>query len=97
LETRAGQLAIARRQADIADQQARLAHVRLRHDLYDRRYKIYEAARALVIAVFTRVNVTDEEIYAFTTGTADAVFLLNSDIVAYFEDMRNRAWRLQQP
>jgi hypothetical protein len=46
-----GQLAVATRQADIAAQQARLADVRLQHDLFDRRFEIYEAARNLLLDV----------------------------------------------
>jgi len=91
-----GQLAIGRRQADIAEQQANLANTRMRHDLYDRRFKIYEAARALVVAVFRRVNVTDDEFFAFVSGTADSVFLLDAAMVAYFEEMRINALRLQR-
>jgi hypothetical protein len=91
-----GQLAIGGRQADSAEQQAKLADTRLRHDLYDRRFKIYEAARALVIAVFRRVDVSQDDFFAFVAGTADAVFLLDADMVAYFEEMRTKALRLQR-
>jgi hypothetical protein len=91
-----GQLSIGRRQADIAEQQAKLADSRMRHYLYDRRFKIYEAARALVVAVFGRGNVSDDEFVAFVLGTADAVFLLSADMVAYFEEMRTKALRLVQ-
>ncbi len=87
---------IGTRQANIAEQQAKLADTRMRHDLYDRRFKIYEAARALVVAVFRRVDVSQEEFFAFVSGTADAVFLLNAEIVAYFEEMRTKALRLQR-
>lgn len=91
-----GQLSIARRQADIAEQQAKLADIRMRHDLYDRRFKIYEAARALVVAVFRRVNVSDDEFFSFVSGTADAVFLLGPDMVVYLDEMRAKALQLRQ-
>jgi hypothetical protein len=91
-----GQLAVATRQADIADQQAKLADTRMRHDLYERRFKIYEAARALVVAVFRRVDVTQDEFFAFISGTSDAVFLLNAEMVVYFEEMKTKALRLQR-
>jgi hypothetical protein len=43
-----GQLSIAKQQAATAQQQAELAAVRLQHDLFDRRFAIYEAAQKLV-------------------------------------------------
>jgi hypothetical protein len=88
------QAAIARQQADTATLQADLANVRLQHDLYDRRYRLYEAARALLIKISRDATVDTEAIFEFAGGTGDAVFLLNAEVVAYFEEMRKKAIRL---
>jgi hypothetical protein len=40
-----GQLRIAKQQAATAHQQAELAAIRLQHDLFDRRFTVYDATR----------------------------------------------------
>ena len=67
-----------------------------RHHPYQTGLPRGEAARALVVAVFTRANVSPDELFAFNSGTAAAVFLLNADMAAYFAEMRTKAQRLQQ-
>ena len=42
------QVAIAKKQAEIALTQSRIASARLNLDLYDRRYKVFEAGRDLL-------------------------------------------------
>jgi uncharacterized membrane protein YraQ (UPF0718 family) len=79
----------------IAYKQFQLAEVKLKHDLYDRRFAVFEAARQLVYAVFKDVNASDQTIFAYKAGTSDAVFLLNDDIVAFLEELLKRATHLR--
>ena len=91
-----GQLSIAKQQAEIAQQQAELATVRLQHELYDRRFAIFEAARNfLVHQIHVYGNVSDESYKSYFRGTADAVFLLDDTVADYLEDIRNKALRLK--
>jgi len=91
-----GQLAVGRRQAHIAGQQARLADVRLQHDLFDRRFEIYESARNLLLDVFQTSNVSREALGNFVRGTEKAVFIFDQAITDYLAELRRQAIRLQE-
>jgi hypothetical protein len=79
----------------IARQQKRLADIKLQNDLYDRRYKIYEAVRKFLVEIQTHGNVSLEDFFAFRRGTSDAVFLLQEDIVEYLKKIGDEAVRLR--
>src|SRR5712672_474289 len=66
-------------------QQKRLADIRLQNDLYDRRFKIYEAAKTLLVHFQLDGNVQLEDYFAFVRATSESVFLLSPDVVAYLE------------
>lgn len=78
----------------LARQQVRIARIKLQHDLYDRRYRVFEFARTLLIEVATHADASDEVIYSFVRGTGDAVFLFDDDLVQYLKEMRDHATRL---
>ncbi len=61
---------------------------------FDRRYAIFDAARTFLIKLLQSANVSHQEIYTFIRKTSDTVFLLNDDLVTYFEDWEKRALRL---
>jgi hypothetical protein len=88
------QQAVAQQQAKIAQTQATLATVRLQHDLYDRRYKLFEVARSFLAQIARDATIDTESIFKFARETSNAVFLLNNEIVEYFDEMRKRAIRL---
>jgi hypothetical protein len=86
--------AIAAVGAWIAWKQMHIARVKLQHDLYDRRYAVFQAARALLTNVVMLGDATNEALRAFSIGTADATFLLGDDIVAYLKELHDHAARL---
>lgn len=90
-----GQLRIAEQQANIARQQAKLAAVRLRHDLYDRRFAVFEYARDLIFHTETNRDMKREHYQGYIRGTLNAVFLLDSELVQYLEELRSKANRLR--
>ncbi len=78
----------------IAWQQKRIAEIRLRHDLYNRRFKVYEAAKTLLVAHQTNGKLSGDDYIAYRRGTADAVFLLDAGVVKYLDELRRQAERL---
>lgn len=80
--------------AVIAWGQFSLARTRTRHDLYDRRYRIYEGARRLVAEIVREGRATNQDVFAFRRETGDSVFLLNEEIVTYMTELQTRAFRL---
>jgi hypothetical protein len=91
-----GQLGIAEEQKRIAQQQAHLATVRLKHDLFDRRYEIYEVVFFFLIEIFQSSNLSQEAMSKFVRGTQKAVFVFDQATVDYFEELRKRAIYLQE-
>src|SRR5215470_10134112 len=67
----------------IAWLQQRLQDMRFRHELYDRRYKVYAAAKGLLASVQAHGCVNGPDFLAFVGGTSDAEFLFGEDVIDY--------------
>lgn len=92
-----GQLQIAREQSTVAQQQERLAAVRLQHDLFDRRFALFEAARLFLVSeIYPQNNPSSEGIFLFVQKTATAVFLVDAPLKEYLEQLRKSAFELQR-
>jgi hypothetical protein len=85
----------ARHQTKIAQEQADIAKQKLRHDLYERRYRVFDAARKLLCEVASHRIASDEDLRAFVIGTGDAVFLFNDDLANQLKEIHNRALKLR--
>ncbi|MCI0465618.1 MAG: hypothetical protein L0Y57_01200 [Beijerinckiaceae bacterium] len=85
----------ARHQKKIAEEQAHIAREKLRHDLYDRRYRVFDAARTLLVQIARERISSDEALRAFVIGTGDAVFLFDDDMAAQLKQMYSHAQKLQ--
>lgn len=70
----------------IAYRQMNIADTKLQHDLYDRRYRIFDAARRLLSE-----PISEESIRLFMLGAGDAPFLLSYDINKYLAEILESA------
>lgn len=86
------QLRIAENQAATARQQVELATIRLQHDLFDRRFAVYDATRTIIRTVIQHSHANEQQIVDFAMKTRDAKFLLDDEISTYLEDFANKAW-----
>ena len=86
------------RQTQIAKEQADIAKQKL-HDVferqYERRYRIYRAARKLLWGIAGNRNVSNEDLRAYVLKTGDAVFLFDDDLPRQLVDIHNRAVAMQ--
>ena len=80
-------LAVACAIAYVAWQQWRLARHRFRLDLFERRYKVYDATKKFV----SLGQFDDPQLFEFNAGTADAEFLFDSRVTEYLREVRKRA------
>ena len=80
--------------AVIAGQQMCIARSKLQHDLYDRRYAIFNATRDLLDALASLDRPKWETVRAFEIGTGDARFILNDHLADYLEEMKKHAYML---
>jgi hypothetical protein len=78
----------AKRQADIARE-------KLRHDLFEKRYRVFDAARKLLCEVAVHRSVSDDDLRAFVVSIGDAMFLFNDDLSSYLVEIRDRAQKLR--
>lgn len=69
----------------IAYRQWRIAHNKLKLDLFDRRFSVYEAARGLLASILTSGKAKDKEILKFMVATREAKWLLNLQVAEYLE------------
>lgn len=67
----------------IAYRQWRLAQNKLKLDLFDRRFKVYEAARDLLASIMTRGKADDDELLKYMIATREAKWLLGAEIAEY--------------
>ncbi|WP_330485550.1 hypothetical protein [Tumidithrix elongata] len=77
--------------AFIAWQQLQVAQNKLRLDLFDRRYKVYDATRKFLASIFSNATFTDSQLFEFYAGTSDAEFLFGSEVVDYLAQVKYRA------
>ena len=69
----------------IAYRQWRLAQNKLKLDLFDRRFKVYESTRDFVGSIMTSGKSKDEEIFKFMSATREAKWLLDASIAEYLD------------
>jgi len=75
----------------VAIQQMRIARIKLQHDLYDRRYAVFQAVRRFLDETVANLVVSHDILRAFVIGTADAEFLFPDELAAYLGEMSRRA------
>jgi hypothetical protein len=75
----------------VAIQQLVLARHRFRLDLFDRRFKVFEATRTFLGVIWHNGTFTDDDLWQFGASTADASFLYPTEITEYLHDIRKRA------
>jgi hypothetical protein len=83
----------------IAYRQWKTVQGKLKLDLFDRRFKVYDEARNLLNAIIT-TGVKQDALDKFSGGIREAKWLLNDEIDNYFQNelwkKAIRLWALQQ-
>ena len=89
-----GPLAIAAMVGYVAYRQWRTARDRLRFDLFEKRYVIYERIQTIIIAALSAHPPNSEEILDFYRGTRGVEFLFGPEIEIYLGELRDSLGRL---
>jgi len=75
----------------IAWQQYRINRYKVRIDLFDRRYKIFDTLMSLLGHIAQRGDIADEKLNEFLRSTKDSEFLFKKDIPEYLDEIYKNA------
>ena len=79
--------------AYISWNQYRIARLRLRLDLFDKRYKVFDGARRMISHVVREAQLPVTVMQEYWTATTDRRFLFGDDVVEYLEQLDKHASR----
>ena len=79
----------------IAYQQHKTNRNKLRLDLYDRRFKLYNEITSLLGSIVQKGDVSDDDLAGCLRNTKEAVFLFKEDIPKYIDELYEQACELQ--
>ncbi|MFZ2752356.1 MAG: hypothetical protein WAZ48_02810 [Lysobacteraceae bacterium] len=75
----------------IAWQQWKTNALKVKTDVYDRRFRVYDETVKLLNIIARDANISIEDISKFSAATSEAVFLFKEDIPSYIEMIRTRS------
>ena len=80
----------------IAYRQWRTAQNKLKFELFDRRFSVYDASRNFLASIMTSGKAKEEEVFKFLLATREAKWLLNNEVANYLEkELYHKAIDLQ--
>jgi hypothetical protein len=79
----------------IAYQQHKTNRNKLRLDLYDRRFKLYNEIQSLLASIVQKGDVSNDDLAGCLRNTKEAVFLFKEDIPKYINELYKQACELQ--
>lgn len=68
---------------------------KLRLELYEKRFMVYQSVMELLVSILKSDNVGSDELSQFYIKTNESEFLFNHEISNYIMDMKKKALRLQ--
>jgi hypothetical protein len=81
--------------SEIARQQADTAKNKLRLDLFDRRWAVFEAAMQLAGMAVQSADITEQERRKFAVASRGAEFLFNKELQSYCDELVREAIKLR--
>jgi hypothetical protein len=75
--------------------QWKTAHDKLKLDLFEKRYAIYDSLKKVLAETMIHGNCNDREIMEFVRASKGAEFLFEKDMVSYFEQVRKTLNHIQ--
>jgi len=79
----------------IAYQQFQTNRAKLRLDLYERRFRVFDGLSEFLASVYRDADVKIEDLRKFAVSTNEAAFLFGPDVSAYLDELRTKAGNLR--
>jgi hypothetical protein len=79
----------------IAYRQMEIAAAKWKHDLYERRYRVFDAMRNLLEEILYNAAASEEGMRSFMLATGDAKFLFDDSLTKYIMEWREHAKQLR--
>ncbi len=79
----------------IAIQQYRASKLKIRLELFEKRYAIYQGAKEFIFAAVRDGNLPDVEFFKLSNTTQDAFFLFDESVGRYIDTLREKGARLR--
>jgi hypothetical protein len=81
----------------VAIQQWKLAENKLRLDLFEKRYKVFDATRKFLVIILQEATFQNADLFEFYAGTADAAFLFKDKdgITSLLDSIRDHALKMR--
>lgn len=79
----------------IAIQQWRINKKRFNHELFDRKFHMFQATQNFIREVLRDIKVENDDIYTFLTETKGALFIFDTEIVDYLDTLYKKAIALR--
>jgi uncharacterized ubiquitin-like protein YukD len=80
----------------IALQQWQTNRQKLILDLYDRRLRVYEEVRKIILIITIDLDVSIEDLHKFRVSVSEADFLFGSEVTDYINEIFNRGLNLSK-
>jgi len=82
--------------AYVAYQQWKTNDHKVKMDLYDRRFKVYDQVRKIIEIVLQDMTLSIKDIHKFKTSTSDAEFLFGPEIQKYLDEIAEHGLKLHR-
>ena len=79
----------------IAIQQYRANKLKLRLELFEKRYAIYQGAKEFILTAVRDANLSNDAFFALNAATQDAFFLFDDTVEKYIDTLREKGARLR--
>jgi len=80
----------------IAWRQWLLAKDKFKLDLFEKRYKVFEATRKFLSTIVSNATFENTDLYEFYAGTSDSTFLFSSEIEEYLSSIAKHALTMRK-
>ena len=78
----------------IAWRQHKTARDRLRFELFEKRFAVFEALMQFMTTISVKKSMADEDLYRFLARAQAREFLFGSDVTEYLDDIKTKAKRI---